>query len=75
MSRSTLLLWKQMLKAGETNLSPQFKNVFLRGLLVSPEGVVMLQGANPQLNQLGQTLALQDTPIAGWVFLDPGLNV
>ena len=55
MSRSTLLLWKQMLKAGETNLSPQFKNVFLRGLLVSPEGVVMLQGANPQLNQLGQS--------------------
>ena len=28
-----------------------------------------------QLNQLGQTLALQVTPLAEWVFLDPALCV
>ena len=35
------------------------------------------QGAatRTQLSQLGQKLALQGTPLAGWVLLDPGLNL
>ncbi|MGC6482617.1 MAG: GumC family protein [Synechococcus sp.] len=40
-------------------------------LLVTAPGVV----TRTQLNQLGQTLALQGTPLAGWVFLDPDLSV
>ena len=40
-------------------------------LLITAPGVA----TRTQLNQLGQTLALQGTPLAGWVFLDPALSV
>ena len=40
-------------------------------LLITSPGVA----TRTQLNQLGQTLALQGTPLAGWVFLDPALSV
>ena len=39
-------------------------------LLITAPGVA----TRTQLNQLGQTLALQGTPLAGWVFLDPALS-
>lgn len=39
-------------------------------LMITAPGVA----TRTQLNQLGQTLALQGTPLAGWVFLDPGLS-
>ena len=35
----------------------------------------LLLEQHAQINQLGQTLALQATPLAGWVFPDPGLSV
>ena len=40
-------------------------------LLISAPGVA----TRSQLNQLDQTLALQGTPLAGWVFLDPALSI
>ena len=40
-------------------------------LLITGPGVA----TRTQLNQLGQALALQGTPLAGWVFLDPDLRV
>ena len=44
--RSTVVLRQQMLKAGQTNLSPQFINVFVSGRVEQPGGVVVPQGAN-----------------------------
>ena len=44
--RSTVVLREQLLKAGQTNLSPQFVNVFVSGRVVQPGGVVVPQGAN-----------------------------
>lgn len=44
--RSTVVLREQLLKAGQTNLSPQFINVFVSGRVVQPGGVVVPQGAN-----------------------------
>ena len=40
-------------------------------LLVTSPGVA----TRPQLSQLRQKLALQGTPLAGWVLLDPDLNL
>ena len=40
-------------------------------LLITAPGIA----TRTQLNQLGQTLALQGTPLAGWVFLDPKLEL
>ena len=36
---------------------------------------LLIIATRTQLNQLDQTLALQRTPLAGWVFLDPALSV
>ena len=44
--RSTVVLREQLLKAGQTNLSPQFINVFVSGRVIQPGGVVVPQGAN-----------------------------
>ena len=44
--RSKVVLREQLLKAGQTNLSPQFINVFVSGRVVQPGGVVVPQGAN-----------------------------
>ena len=44
--RSTVVLRDQLLKAGQTNLSPQFINVFVSGRVLQPGGVVVPQGAN-----------------------------
>ena len=44
--RSTVVLREQLLKAGQTNLSPQFINVFVSGRVLQPGGVVVPQGAN-----------------------------
>ena len=50
---------------------PRQTSVCTIQLLITAPGVA----TRTQLNQLGQTLALQGTPIAGWVFLDPDLSV
>ena len=44
--RSTVVLREQLLKAGQTNLSPQFVNVFVSGRVRQPGDVVVPQGAN-----------------------------
>ena len=44
--RSTAALREQLLMAGQTNLSPQYINVFVSGRVVQPGGLVVPQGAN-----------------------------
>ena len=44
--RSAVVLREQLLKAGQTNLSPEFINVFVSGRVTQPGGVVVPQGAN-----------------------------
>ena len=44
--RSEVVLREQLLKAGQTNLSPQFINVFVSGRVKQPGGVVIPQGSN-----------------------------
>ena len=44
--RSTVVLREQLLKAGQTNLSPQFINVFVSGRVEQPGRVMVPQGAN-----------------------------
>ena len=44
--RSTVVLREQLLKAGQTNLSPRFINVFVSGRVAQAGGVVVPQGAN-----------------------------
>ena len=44
--RSKVVLREQLLKAGQTNLSPQFINVFVSGRVVQPGGMVVPQGSN-----------------------------
>ena len=66
--RSFVVLREQLLKAVQTDLSPQFINVFVSGRVVQPGGVVVPQGAKPQLNQQGQLGAIQgieSTQVAG----------
>ena len=43
--RSPVVLRDQLLKAGQTNLSPQFIQVFVSGRVQSPGGVVVPQGS------------------------------
>ena len=44
--RSTEVLREQLLQAGQTNLSPQFINVFVSGRVEEPGNIVVPQGAN-----------------------------
>lgn len=44
--RSTTVLREQLLKAGQTNLSPQFLNVFVSGRVKQPGGVIVPQGSS-----------------------------
>ena len=52
-SRSKVVLREQLLKAGQTNLSPQFINVFVSGRVNTPGGVTIPQGS-----VLNQAIAL-----------------
>jgi len=54
-SKSTVVLRDQLLKAGQTNLSPQFIQVYVSGRVVTPGGVVVPQGSalNQALNLAG----------------------
>jgi polysaccharide export outer membrane protein len=47
--KSPVVLREQLLKAGQTNLSPQFIQVFVSGRVVTPGGVTLPQGSS--LNQ------------------------
>ena len=47
--RSAVVMQEQLLKAGQTNLNPQFINVFVSGRVKQPGAVVVPQGAD--LNQ------------------------
>ena len=51
--RSKVVLREQLLKAGQTNLSPQFINVFVSGRVKTPGGVTIPQGS-----ALNQAIAL-----------------
>ena len=44
-SKSKVVMREQLLKAGQTNLSPQFMNVFVSGRVKNPGGVVVPQGS------------------------------
>ena len=44
--RSPVLLREQLLKAGQTNLSPQFIQVYVSGRVKTPGGVMVPQGAS-----------------------------
>jgi polysaccharide biosynthesis/export protein len=44
--RSPVVLREQLLKAGQTNLSPQFLQVYVSGRVKSPGGVTVPQGAS-----------------------------
>ena len=47
--KSPVVLREQLLKAGQSNLSPQFMNVFVTGRVTDPGGVTIPQGGT--LNQ------------------------
>ena len=51
--RSKVVLREQLLKAGKTNLSPQFINVFVSGRVETPGGITIPQGS-----VLNQAIAL-----------------
>jgi len=53
--KSTVVLRDQLLKAGQTNLSPQFIQVYVSGRVVTPGGVTLPQGSalNQALNLAG----------------------
>ena len=44
-TKSTTVMRDQLVRAGQTNLSPQFMNVFVGGRVRNPGGVVVPQGA------------------------------
>ena len=53
--KSTVVLRDQLLKAGQTNLSPQFIQVYVSGRVVTPGGVTLPQGSalNQAINLAG----------------------
>jgi len=53
--KSTVVLRDQLLKAGQTNLSPQFIQVYVSGRVVTPGDMVVPQGSalNQALNLAG----------------------
>ncbi|QNI72316.1 polysaccharide biosynthesis/export family protein [Synechococcus sp. NOUM97013] len=55
--RSNVVMREQLLKAGQTNLSPQFINVFVSGRVNTPGGVTIPQGS-----VLNQAIALAGGP-------------
>ena len=55
--RSNVVMREQLLKAGQTNLSPRFMNVFVSGRVKNPGGVVVPQGS-----VLNQALTLAGGP-------------
>lgn len=56
-SKSKVVMREQLLKAGQTNLSPQFMNVFVSGRVKNPGGVLVPQGS-----VLNQALTLAGGP-------------
>ena len=57
-AKSTLVTRDQLLKAGQTNLSPRFMDVFVSGRVKKPGGVVV-----PQAAVLNQAIALAGGPL------------
>jgi polysaccharide export outer membrane protein len=59
--KSPVVLREQLLKAGQTNLSPQFIQVFVNGRVVTPGGVTLPQGSslNQALSLAGGTKLLK----------------
>jgi polysaccharide export outer membrane protein len=59
--KSPVVLREQLLKAGQTNLSPQFIQVFVSGRVVNPGGVTLPQGSslNQALSLAGGTKLLK----------------
>jgi len=59
--KSKFVLRDQLLKAGQTNLSPQFIQVYVSGRVVTPGGVTMPQGSslNQAINLAGGTQLLK----------------
>ena len=60
-SKSNVVIREQLLKAGQTNLSPQFMNVFVSGRVNLPGAVILPQGAvlNQALAMAGGTKFLK----------------
>ena len=56
-TRSNVVMREQLLKAGQTNLSPEFMNVFVSGRVKLPGAVVVPQGS-----VLNQALAMAGGP-------------
>ena len=56
-SKSKVVLREQLLKAGQTNLTPQFMSVFVSGRVKNPGGVTLPQGS-----LLNQALSLAGGP-------------
>lgn len=59
--KSDVVLREQLLKAGQTNLSPQFIQVYVSGRVVTPGGVTLPQGSalNQAINLAGGTRLLK----------------
>ncbi len=59
--KSPVVMREQLLKAGQTNLSPQFIQVFVNGRVVAPGGVTLPQGSslNQALSLAGGTKLLK----------------
>jgi polysaccharide export outer membrane protein len=59
--KSAVVLREQLLKAGQTNLSPQFIQVYVSGRVVTPGGVTLPQGSalNQAVNLAGGTKLLK----------------
>ena len=59
--KSKVVLRDQLLKAGQTNLSPQFIQVYVSGRVVTPGGMTMPQGSslNQAINLAGGTQLLK----------------
>ena len=60
-SKSNMVMREQLLKAGQTNLSPEFMNVYVSGRVNSPGAVILPQGAllNQALVMAGGTKLLK----------------
>lgn len=73
--RKTVVLREELLKVGQTNLSPQFINLFVSGRVVKSGGVVLPQSANLRPNKMEHSATLGSPRLLEWEFRDPSLSL
>ena len=61
--------------SGESNLSPQFINVFVSGRVAKPGGVVLPQSTNRRPNKMEKSATRGTSRLLEWEFRDPSLSL